>query len=229
MSEALRGGPREALSHGPVGRGGDDEHGILPESAREAGRGAGGAREEPVAAPGDGRLEHLDDDARLARALPHAARLEVGSGGEVAADLALEDGQQGVAVDGDGLPAVAPPLSGNARADVEANGAGGREGARKRGHMGNVSRREALRDRVGRHGAPSRFWLYVEPGPGEGELTIETSWLPEEALATLPRVGAATRLPNGSIRIVLSARNVLAFQRITGALLAHLRGEAFGE
>lgn len=98
--------------------------------------------------------------------------------------------------------------------------------------MGSVTRdgREALRERVGRHGAPERFWLYVEPGPGDGELTIETSWLPEEALTTAPIVGATvTRLRNGSIRFVVAAGDALAFERAVRTALGLLHREAFGE
>lgn len=187
----------------------DDEDGLLPEILGEGAGNAFRSTEESAAAPTDRGLEkNLDDDAILRVPLPRSAGADARVARERAPDHAPDPLLEVDGIDRRREPLVTrSPLfvAGNARADVETDGArrlevatraeaSAGEGSRseheeripptsgsrsdgKRGGSLDRSGLEALDARVSR--TNGRFYLYGSIDPATGALTLETSWLPD--------------------------------------------------
>ena len=222
--EESRGAAHETLLDVAGRVSGDDHHGLLPEGDGQVGGQRLRALDDLVAASLVWAHDDLDHVPVLAAALPDAARLEEGRVLELALDQALDGVPERGLVERHRQLPVAPALAGDASADVEPYGAGGLDG-----HGTTVPEqltRQELEDRTGR--TPSRFYLYFEVDRSTGQLSLETSWLPD-----LPKVNQALsplgfhRRPDGTYCVALKdAADVVKILRCATKALALLVEEA---
>lgn len=189
----------------------DEKHGLLPELAGDPRGDLLGSSEERSTRALDGRGKDFDHETLLPFSLPHTATLEKGRPVELVSDEPLDVRTEDPRIERGRKRAVLSTLARDARSDVEPDRARGRKiprratASKKRatGHDASVARR-ALRDLE--DSVPRRkrsFYFFMSDG-GEGELVLETSWLPlsvaEETLAPL----GFKRKKSGAWRLVLS-------------------------
>jgi hypothetical protein len=181
----------------------DEQDGLLPEDEGDLRGQLLCAAEEVGAAAADRTHHHLGHVAVLGAALPNAARLEEGRVLEPAPDRTLDAFVEDVRIERDRQPLVAADSAGYSGSDVEAHCAGWLDG-----HAPSISAKpdaskEALERRAGR--VTHRFYLYFEVERSTGQISIETSWLPD-----MPEVNDALvplgfrRQPDGSYCVELS-------------------------
>jgi hypothetical protein len=177
----------------------DEQDSLLPEDESNLGGQLLCAAEKVGAASTDRRHDHLGHVPVLGATLPDAARLEEGRIFELAPDRPLDTFLENVRIERNRQPFVTADSAGNAGSDVEAHSTGGLDG-----HAPNIpeASKDALEQRAGR--GTHRFYLYFEVDRKTGQISIETSWLPD-----LPELNAALvplgfhRKPDGSYRAEL--------------------------
>lgn len=181
----------------------DQQHGLLPEDDGDLGREGLRPSEDVGAAALVRAHDHLDGVPVLAPSLPDPARLEEGRALELALDEGLERVTEHRPIERHGKSPVATDLAGDAGADVEAHGAGGTDGHESSIPAKTEASKDALERRAGREA--SRFYLYFEIDRGTGQISIETSWLPDvpKVIDALVPLGFR-RKSDGSYRAELS-------------------------
>jgi hypothetical protein len=193
----------------------DEKHGLLPQAAGDRLGDALGSLEDASAASGDGRGHDLHHETILPRSLPDPARLEVRGAGERLADEPLDPRAKRTRVERGGKAAVGSRAEarGYPRADVEAHDASrGSVPSRPRSRDSRDETRAARAASVADHERrvsarrPGVLGLVIERDAETGNVSVETSWLPD-----LPEVRKALgptfrRTKRGIYRAVLSAR-----------------------
>lgn len=216
----------EPLAKGPVRIDDDQHHGLLSEDERDL----GGELLRPSKQGGAAALlrphDHFDHVPILATSLPNAARLEE----RRVLELALDQARDGIAkharVERDRQLLVATRLAGHTSPDVETDDAGRldrhttimkQEESERQGKC----MRQTLEQRVGRW-EQRRFYLYFEIDQSTGQLSIETSWLPDmsEVQNALTPLGFCRSDADGTYRATLNdaADLVGILRRATKAL-----------
>jgi hypothetical protein len=208
----------------PDGIGRDEQHRFLAERERNVlGQKLSPLKDRGAAATGRAH-DHLDHVPVLTTALPNATRLEESRVGELLLDHRLDGLAERLIVERDRQLLVATDIAGHASTDVEAHGAGRAESHAE--IVPTIPSAGALKART--RPGPHRFYLFFEVDRTTGQLTLETSWLPD-----LPAVAAAlgpmgfVRRPDGSHYLQMSdAADQLAILRSTTKVLHFLLAEA---
>lgn len=234
----------ELLNVPALGVGGDKKDGLLTKGTRDAACNPFGAGENLAAVSAHGGRENLDHQPVLSSALPDAAGLEVGSAGKDVADELLDLGKERAAIKGGRKLVEASSSSGDAAADVEADGAarlevplrasatredrtpGVRTSDSPSSHASKIAEdKQTLKDRAGR--SRGRIWLYAAVDETEDVILLETSWLPRipQIVETLKPLGFRHR-KDGCYRAELSAKNELGVRRAVGKAFEVMLKEA---
>lgn len=211
-----------------VGR--DEQDGLLPEREGDVlGEQLGALKDRGTASTGRAH-DDLYHVPVLATALPDTARLEEGRVGELLLDHRLDGLAERLVIERDRQLLVAADIPGHTGPDVEAYGAG-----RTESHTASVptippaspilsAKELKARTRPG----PHRFYLFFDVDRGTGELSLETSWLPDlpEVTAALGPLGFSRR-DDGSYSVRMSdAGDQLAILRRATKALHFLLAEA---